>query len=508
MNRQKAKGRRQSYSIAAFLLSAFCLLPSALSQDGAAEAEGDAQAAADLELISALERVVSRAIARAERSVVSIARRKRPPAGLSPADFHPGQYPPDSENPWEANLISGQFGTGVVVDASGLVLTNSHVLGDEPEENEFFVRTIGRKQFEMKIKANDGPSDLAVLEPVHPELRRAGDFVPITFGDGGMLKKGQIVIALGNPYGIARDGQASASWGIVANLSRKVVTSSEDSEKTLHDLGTLIQTDARLNLGTSGGALVNVRGEMVGLTTSLAATSGFEQSAGYAIPIDKAFLRIIQTLKEGREVEYGLLGIETSRAARDHFPQGIQGVVVTNVVQGGPASKAGIRASDIITHVDGKPIYDFDGLRLQISKLAPQSEATLTVQRSGETAKQRHVVLAKYPVALRQMFAEKPPAWRGATIDYRKVEPLAPGFRHAVTDGSGTACVAVREVEEGSPAWRAGLRKGMLISHVGSTPVETPPEFRKAVGSQTGPVKLKIFSAADGSKQTVVVPAE
>lgn len=475
-------------------------------------AEDDTQAAADLELVSAVERVVSRAIARAERSVVSIARRKRPVSAAFSADSHQGRaFGQDVENPVETSFISGQFGTGVVVDASGLVLTNSHVLGEKPEACEFFVRTSGRKQFEMKIKANDGPSDLAVLEPVHPELCRAGDFVPITFGDGAALKKGQVVIALGNPYGVARDGQVSASWGIVANLSRKAVTASDDPEKTLHDFGTLIQTDARLNLGTSGGALVNIHGEMVGLTTSLAATSGFEQAAGYAIPIDKAFLRIIQTLKEGREVEYGLLGIENMILARERFPQAPHGVVVANVVQGGPAWKARIRANDVITHVDGKPIYDFDGLRLQISKLPPETPTTLTVLRPGETAKQRRVVLSKYPVVLRQTFAARPPTWRGITVDYRKTsrDPgFAPGFSPGLNEAHAAGCVTVREVEEGSLAWRAGLREGMLISHVGSTPVETPGEFHKAVASQAGPVKLKLHSAGEGGKQSLVVPAE
>jgi serine protease Do len=512
-----------SVLLALLLITALLARPASAQEAASPAQDGDAQAAADLELVSALERVVSRAIARAERSVVSIARRKRA-STVNLADSHPGAFlrsaGPDASTPFDPNFAPSEFASGVVIDARGLVLTNRHVLGDKPEENDFFVTTIDRKVFAMKvadrkatpmkIKASDGPSDLAVLEPVQPAGPRTGDFVPIDFGDASTLRKGQLVIALGNPYGIARDGQASASWGIVANLSRKAASSAEEEgQKTLHDFGTLIQTDAKLNLGTSGGALLNIRGEMVGLTTSLAATSGFEQPAGYAIPVDKAFLRIIQALKEGREVEYGLLGIVPHNWPRDQMNQGTPGIVVGNVVPGGPASKAKLRQKDIITHVDGKIIYDDDALRLHVSKLAPDTVTTLTVIRPPDNkSMQRRVVLAKLSVGLPQTFTARPPSWRGATIDYRKPKTGVPRvpMMLAMEDFS-VPCVSVREVEEGSPAWSAGLRQGMLITHVAKTPVETPNEFRKAVDSQTGPVKLQLLTA-EGDKETVTVPPQ
>lgn len=483
-------------------------LPQAAAQDD------EQQAAADLDLVSAVERVVSRAIARAERSVVSIARRKKTSPEVSRVDSHPNLFLRNLEQgprtPFDPNFAPNELASGVIVDARGLVLTNRHVLGDNPTENDFYVTTIDRKVFAMKakIKASDGPSDLAVLEPIHESMARAGDFTPIQFGDAATLKKGQIVIALGNPYGIARDGQASASWGIVSNLSRKSVSASEDdSQKTLHDYGTLIQTDAKLNLGTSGGALVNLRGEMVGLTTSLAAAAGFEQPAGYAIPVDKAFLRIIQALKEGREVEYGLLGIRPNNRPSEDMNRGLVGIIVSEVVEGGPASKAKVEVNDIITHVDDQPIYDTDGLRLHVSKLAPATTTVLTVLRSGQTKRHR-VVLSKLAVTLPQTYTERPPAWRGAVIDYRKprveIDPLQ--FVHR-RDSFKTPCVEVREIDEKSPAWKAGLRQGMLISHVGKTPVETPAEFQKAVSAQSRSVELRLVTP-DGSKQTLVVPVE
>ncbi len=132
----------------------------------------------------------------------------------------------------------------------------------------------------------------------------AKDLKPIVLGDASTLKKGQIAIALGNPYAIARDGQASASWGIIANIARKAapLTSEDGTRKQkdkLYHFGTLIQTDAKLNLGTSGGALVNLKGEMIGLTTSMAAISGYEQAAGYAIAVDDVFRQALRVASGG-----------------------------------------------------------------------------------------------------------------------------------------------------------------------------------------------------------------
>ncbi|HET6884368.1 MAG TPA: trypsin-like peptidase domain-containing protein [Pirellulales bacterium] len=497
-----------------------------LAQEGTPEIDSDPQATADLELVSAVERVVSRAIARAERSVVSIARRKRD-VSQQLADSHPGalsrRVGPDTSTPVDAGFAANEFASGVVIDARGLILTNRHVLGDEPELNDFYVTTIDRKVFTvktsdrpvfpMKVKASDAMSDLAVLEPLDDSIVRKGDFTPIEFGDAATLRKGQLVIALGNPYGIARDGQASASWGIVANLARKSATSSEDeSQKPLHDYGTLIQTDARLNLGTSGGALINKRGEMVGLTTSLAAASGFEQPAGYAIPIDKPMLRIIQALKEGREVEYGLLGIYPENLPRDKLKLGEPGVVVSGVMPGGPAAKAKLTQGDTITHVDDRAIYDKDGLRLHVGKLPPGSTTTLTVAKvAGGKPVKRRVLLGKLRVELPQSYTERRPDWRGAVVDYRVPKKPYPAGQFPFggpNEDFTTPCVTVREVKEGSAAWEAGLREGSLISHVGSISVGTPEEFAKAVVSQTGPIKLRLFTPDDRSQQTIVVPAE
>jgi serine protease Do len=191
--------------------------------------------------------------------------------------------------------------------------------------------------------------------------------------------------------------------------------------------------------------------------------------------------------------------------------RGLPGVVVTRVVAGGPAAKANLRNNDVITRVNGQTIYDKDALRLHISKLPPGSSVNLTVERQPDSRPiERRVVLRKLPLELPQTFTRLPPSWRGATIDWRVPRRSAPGHFPIATpdDDFITPCVAVSAVEEGSLAWRAGLRPGQFISQVAATPVGTPEEFNKAVSSQAGSVKLRLYSPDDGSQQAITVAAE
>jgi serine protease Do len=218
-----------------------------------------AQEPAALATVTAMERLVTEAIERAERSVVAIARVPRD--GERPAAeraFAPPAIPGlGFPEPTDPSFVPSEFASGVVIDASGLVVTSYHVLGNV-RAADYFV-WIARRPYPAKVKAADAWLDLAVLQ-IEAENLRA-----MPLGDARTLKKGQFVIALGNPYAIARDGVPSASWGIVSNLQRQAAaprtgTRSSEGRETLHHWGTLIQTDARLELGGSGGALINLKG--------------------------------------------------------------------------------------------------------------------------------------------------------------------------------------------------------------------------------------------------------
>jgi serine protease Do len=267
---------------------------------------------------AAIQEAFVKAIESAEKSVVSISRDKK--STFANAEFR--NLPPGRGNrepvPGDLDWIPNEFGAGIVIDRNGLILTNYHLVRggpavdakpDQKSEQMLYVRLPDRRGFEAKIFAADPRSDLAVLKIP------ASDLTPLRLGPSAPIRKGQLVIALGNPYAIARDGSASATWGIVGNVSRPAMLEGDriDGEylrkQTLHHLGTLLQIDTRLELGTSGGALLNLKGELIGMTTSLAAIVGYEKSAGFAVPFDNSMKRVIRSLNEGKEVEYGFLGI-------------------------------------------------------------------------------------------------------------------------------------------------------------------------------------------------------
>lgn len=463
---------------------------------------GHAQSMSGFGSAGALEKSLVDAIARSEKSVVAIARVRKEPANESfrlevrPDPFGRRLVLPSIPQPTDPDFIPNEYGTGIVVDRRGLILTAYQVLG---EDSDYYVTTSDRKVYKAAPRAADPRSDLAVL------AIEATDLTPIVLGNAAELKRGQIVISLGNPYAIARDGQVSASWGIVSNLARKAPAAPSESDlsgrPTLHHFGTLIQTDAKLNLGTSGGPLLNLKGEMIGLSVSLAAVSGMDSAAGYAIPVDQTFRRILDTLKQGREVEYGFLGIQPVNLSQQEILKGMRGIRVGQAVPGTPAAKLGLRSDDIITAVDDTQIYDADSLVLNVGKLPVDSTTKLSFIRDGRP-KTVEVKLTKYAVRGKKIVTVSDPLWRGLRVDYPSampdVESRSTGNTGLASDG-----VIVTETSENSPAAKAGLEIGMLITHVGRTQISTPKEFRSAVEILAGPVSLRI--ANDKKNPTRIV---
>jgi S1-C subfamily serine protease len=476
-----------------------------------ARAQAPASAA---EAAATLENVLVETVARAERSVVAIARvRREGPGETWNTEVRPDPFggrrvlPPLLPRPGDPDFMPNEYASGVVVDRAGLVLTVYHVLGDE---SDYYVTAHDRKTFRARIVGADPRSDLAVLALEDGALARTGssDWTPIALGNGAAVRKGQIVVSLGNPFGIARDGQASAAWGIIANTGRKAPPAPDETDllgkPTIHHFGTLLQTDAKVNLGTSGGPLLNLHGEMVGLVTSLAAAPGYEQAAGYAIPVDKTFRRALDALKQGREVEYGFLGIQLGPPEPEEAAKGLQGARVERVLPGLPAARHGMRPGDLITSVNGAPIHDSDGLVREVGKLPVESLVHLVVLRGGRRM-DLDVELTKYRVRGKKIVTAAVPDWRGLRVDYATAvyDLYTPGFGASPLLGE---TVAVADVGKGTPAWEAGLRSGMLISHVGRTPVRTPRQFQQAVVGKTGPVEVRLATQS-GETPVRTVPA-
>jgi S1-C subfamily serine protease len=242
----------------------------------------------------------------------------------------------------------------------------------------------------------------------------------------------------------------------------------------------LLQLDSKLNLGMSGGAVVNLKGELVGLTTMAASPAGFDAMAGYAIPIDKLGRRAVETLKQGKEVEYGLLGVKKTPGDGSNR--------IDDVSPNSPAGQGQLVAGDLIVAVDDTPVVDFDGLILAINAHGPGEEVKLKLFRDDKELT-KSIVLAKYFVDPEMIATNRPALWRGLRVDYQTIlpprDPAPPPFLEQVPAG-----VIVTEVQDDSAAARAGVKKHLTIRQVEKTQVVTPAQFAQAVSELKGPVSL------------------
>jgi S1-C subfamily serine protease len=239
---------------------------------------------------------------------------------------------------------------------------------------------------------------------------------------------------------------------------------------------------------------------MVGLITSAPAVFGYDAAASYAIPVDRGFRRVLEQLKEGREAEFGFLGIqvdslETEGAARS------SGVRIGQIVRGTPATQSGLRLNDVITHVDGSSVGDPDDFLRQIGIRAPAEEIRLTVRR-GDPLLGRSRELELQATLSKKFVAEARPAvvtaprawWRGTRVDYATA---IPDLLHHLSALEPQGCVAVVEVQGDSAAWQAGLRPNMFVTQVDEQPVTSPPAFWQATAQRDGQVTLHV-SSMDG----------
>ncbi|WP_010587024.1 trypsin-like peptidase domain-containing protein [Schlesneria paludicola] len=466
------------------------------------------------------EDTIVKIVERVEPSVVSIGRHTPPPRSRS-GPTHRAFGRADMVE--EQDEIPNEFGAGFLVSpvksTERYVLTNLHVVRGGPvspyyvadDGTELRVRFSDRRGCLATIYAADPRSDLAVLRL---EWGRNGvkpdEFPSVNWENAPPPRKGQFVLLLGNPYGIARDGSASVSWGLVSNLtrqpiplSRKQATTSEEyvNSSTLYRLGVVMQLDARLNLGTSGGPVLNSKGELIGISTSLAAIEGYEQSTGFAIPVDGLTRRIVRTLLDGHEVEYGIIGIspgELSPVDFLHLNTGLpqrSAAAVVKVQPGSPADVAKIDDADVVVKVEGVPVLSTSDLVRMVGLHPPDSEIDLTLWRRGrQRLESVKVKLAKWPVRDEEGIVETVPRyapWRGLSVDYSTARQRGETLVYQR--------VLVMKVAEGSPAQAARLQPGTFITHVNNNPVRTPAEFYEAVKKTQGIVTLKLSEDAPGT---------
>ena len=509
------------------IVTAVCLL--CLPQFALRATAADVDAGA---VLAALQQSVRQAIEKAEASVVSIARKKIPSAAVAESDqldrFRvPLLVRPLADEMKDANYIPNDFGSGIVLgeitvgnDRVTAILTNYHVVkgaetstGQPPRTARLSVRFPGERHGKPGvIWAADPRSDLAIITiPAH-------GLKPIKIAAPNSYKKGDFILVLGNPYAVAHDGGlASVSWGMISNIGRKanVEIANPDGSvpdrtgaggnERLYHLGGLLQVDARLHLGMSGGALINLKGELIGVTTALAALAGYEKSAGYAIPIDETVRRVIDTLLKGHEVEYGFLGVSLDVGARRG--QRRPGVYVEKAIENLPAKEGGIAGGDIIVAVGGNAVRTQRDLMREVGKLAPGTEVKMTVIRVHDPKpRYKNVVLGKWPAKNEDEIIAPihryGGVWRGLVVDFTsgRFKHFPQGPPRDVYPPRG---VLVSEVQSASPAAHVQLKPGDFIGRVNGREVLSPRDFYRAVDGIKDAVTLTLIRGVD--RQEVVI---
>lgn len=369
-------------------------------------------------------------------------------------------------------------GSGVIVDAAkGYILTNNHVVHDA---DEIYVITDDKRKLEAKVVGADPDTDIAVIQVKEDHLTQ----VPLGNSDG--LQIGDFVVAIGNPFGLSH----TVTSGIVSALGR--------SGLGIEGYEDFIQTDAAINPGNSGGALVNLKGELVGINTAIFSRSGGSMGIGFAIPANMAKAVMDQLIAHG-EVQRGRIGVNIQDITPDIADtlgmDVLKGALVANVAPGSPADKAGLKTGDVILKYNGEEIKDASDLKNRVGLTRLGDNASLDIMRD------------KKPLSLGVKIEKFDLGGEGAEISGVS---LFKGARvsalHADHPLSGKVeGVQVTDVENGSPAWRAGLQKDDVIVSANQTAVKTPEELEKAAqGADKGKGLLLNIRRGEGALFIVV----
>jgi len=398
-------------------------------------------------------------------SVVNISTEGRVSAGSSPFQSDPFferffNMMPDSQ-PRQRRTQS--LGSGVIIDSeSGYVVTNHHVIENA---DQIRVRLDDGRSFEAKVVGADPEADVAVIQIPAQGLK------PINIGDSDSLRVGDFVVAIGNPFGLSQ----TATSGIVSALGR--------SGLGIEGYEDFIQTDASINQGNSGGALVNLRGELIGVNTAILARGGGNVGIGFAIPVNMVVSLTAQIIEFG-EVRRGRLGVHiqdlTPELAQAFGVEAGSGALISKVIPDSAAKAADLREGDVITMVNGRAIKGATELRNVIGLARADEEIELTYIRDRKSFNKK--------IRIRAVVAE---SGRGIQIS----ESFEGARLEDVDDSSsqnGQPGIRVVEVTSGSAAWQAGLRSGDIILSVNRQWVFSLEDLVQIVNGRTSGLLLNI----------------
>ncbi len=383
------------------------------------------------------------------------------------------------------------LGSGVVVSPDGYILTNNHVVDGATDVKVSFAN---KEEYPAKVVGTDKYTDVAVLK-----INKTG-LTTLPFADSGKAEVGDVVLAIGEPFGLGQ----TVTMGIISAKGRAGLG--------IERFEDFIQTDAAINRGNSGGALIDTRGDLVGINTAiLSGETGGNQGIGFAIPANMARNVMDQIMSKGK-VTRGFLGITpqelTPEMAKAFGVPNTHGVAVATVVPDSPASKAGLKVGDVITAVNGTPAEDVNSFRLQVAGFAPGTTIRLKIDRGGQTL--------DLPVTLTEFNLEAegkggnegnlPGGGEKGALKGLSVQGLTPDLRQQLQTPEGTQGVVITDVDPDSAASAAGLQQGDIIAEVNRKPVTTVSEFNAAVRAGASRESTLLLVRSQQGTRFVVVP--
>jgi Do/DeqQ family serine protease len=364
------------------------------------------------------------------------------------------------------------LGSGVIVDASGLVVTNHHVIEGMTDVK---VALFDKREFEATIVLRDPRTDLAVLR-----LKGNGPLPVLELADSDAIEVGDLVLALGNPFGVGQ----TVTQGIVSALARTQVG--------ISDYQFFIQTDAAINPGNSGGALVDMSGRLIGLNTAIFSRSGGSMGIGFAIPSNMVKIVVATAKGGGKEVRRPWFGASLQIVSKD-IADGLgldrpSGALVAKVVAKGPAAEAGFKSGDVITAVDGQPVEDPDSFGYRLGTKPIGGVAAITALRHGKSVSASVRLSAAPEVPPRDLVQ----LHNRSPLSGASVANLSPAVAEEFGLDGASEGVVVTEVEAGSSAASIGLQKGDMITDINGEAISSTKALESATGSRRGSWKVSI----------------
>ncbi len=353
-------------------------------------------------------------------------------------------------------------GSGAIIDANGLILTNEHVVRGAERVLVRFAQGDARS---AEIVAVDPRSDLAIVRPLD-----AAPHPPVTFGDDDALHPGQWTLALGNPYGIGGDGLASVSVGVIANLHRSLPELGRQDDRLYADM---IQTTAVVQPGNSGGPLFDLDGRMIGLITAVYTRAAADEGVGFAIPLSTRTLRIVQQLAAGQRITYSQIGLAVHDAP--------DGVIISDVANPGPAASAGLLTGDRVLRWNRTRPHDADHFAQLVGDTPPGTPSELVFSRRGSAA--RHIQIITEPRVTMNLTADMHPAlwWRGLRLE-----------SHRPSDGPAGAGVIVADAPPPRDPSVARLQPGHVIVAINGARVSNLRDFDNRIRQDVEQLELTV----------------